>query len=152
MLISGRAIDGQVAGASLESGGEDERGEIAAVVGVEVSEQDGVELRHFGSAFSESEGTSAAGIDEDTGSAVLPDEIAAGGALVANIGSSGAENLHGNAGGAAGLRGGWQGQGAEEEEREEKPECVGGSFEVHGSRNSGCFAVKVYHSLEYPNW
>ena len=58
----------------------------------------------MGAALAKAESAAAAGVDDDTGFAVIPDEIAGGGALRLELRAAGAEYLDGEAGCSAGLR------------------------------------------------
>src|SRR5271170_2331026 len=115
-VISLRAIDGQGAMPIFEPGGLDQRGKVAAVIDVEVAEEDYVEVRHLRTALAEAKGAASSGVNERTRSAVFPDEIAARSALVLQFRPAGAEHLHGDALRAARLRRG----GGQERATEEK--------------------------------
>lgn len=109
-LVAGGAVDGKRASAVFEPGRFNECGEIGAVIDVEMREENHVELGHLRTAFAETERAASSGVDKHTWAAILPDEIATGGALVLQFGSAGAEDLHGDAMLAAGLGGG-EGEG-----------------------------------------
>jgi len=133
--VSGRAVDGQGAASFPEPGGKDEGGEVAAVIDVEMAEEEDVEGGHAGAALAEAEGAAASGVEDDAGAAVVPDEIAGGGALIAQLGAAGAEDLDGETRGSAGLRG-QERRRAQEKSRDDEQglerECV----RAHG-RNLG---------------
>jgi hypothetical protein len=61
-----------------------------------VTEEEDVGLGHLRSTFSEAEGTASSGVEDDAGAAVIPYEIAGGGALILRFGTAGAEDLHGD--------------------------------------------------------
>jgi hypothetical protein len=102
-----------------------------------MAEQNYIGLRHVGAAFAKAERAAAAGVDDDARAAVIPDEVAGGGALVLELGSAGAENLNGEGGRAAGL--GDCGQdGAEKEKGEGKERIFGRALElVHDTTLAG---------------
>lgn len=119
-VVPRRAVDGQGAFAVFEPGGLNKRGEITAVVDMKVREENYVELGHLRPAFAETKGTATAGIDEHAGAAVLPDEIAARGALVLQFRTAGAEDLGSYAASTAGL-GGRRFRKRKEQEKSWKP-------------------------------
>ena len=63
------------------------------MIDVEVREEDGVELGYVRAGASELQGAAAATVDEDSRAAILPDEIAAGGTVVFQLGPAGPQNL-----------------------------------------------------------
>ena len=68
----------------------------------------------MGTALAETEGAAAAGVDENARAAVLPDEIAAGGAFVLKFGAAGTEDLDSKTVGTTGLGGVAEREGAGE--------------------------------------
>jgi len=105
-VIGRGAVDGQRAVAILEPRRFDERGEIGGVVDVEVGKENDVELGHARATFAETQGTATTGIDKNTRTTILPDEIAAGGALVLQLRPAGTEDLNSDTVLATGLSSG----------------------------------------------
>jgi hypothetical protein len=108
-VVGRRAVDGEIAVTVFEPRGLDERGKIGGVVDVKMSEEDYVELRHSRAALAETKSAAATGIDEDSRLTIDPDQIAAGGAFVLELGTAGAEDLRDYTMSGAGL--GWDGRG-----------------------------------------
>src|ERR1700761_273817 len=104
VLVSRRAVYGQGAGAISKPGRKDQSGEVATVIDMEVAEEEDVELGEVRATLAKAESAASARVDDHTGFAVIPDEIAGGGALVMHLRAAGAEYLHREAGCAAGLR------------------------------------------------
>jgi hypothetical protein len=103
-VVSRRAVNGQGTLAIFKPGGFDERGKISAVIDVEVSEQQDIELGHLGPALSKAECAASSRIHEHARLAVLPNEVARRRALVLEFRPAGAEHLEGYTVRAAGLR------------------------------------------------
>jgi hypothetical protein len=87
-VVSGGAVDWEGALAVFEPGRKDESRKVAAVIDMKVAEEEDVGLGHLRSALSEAESAAAAGVEDDTGAAVIPDEIACRGALSLRLGTA----------------------------------------------------------------
>jgi hypothetical protein len=94
-IVSRGAVDRERALAVFEPGRKDEGGEVAAVIDVKVTEEEDIGLGHLSATFAEAEGTASSGVEDDAGAALIPDEIAGGGALILRLGAAGAEDLNG---------------------------------------------------------
>ncbi len=71
----------------------EDRGKIGGVIGMQVGKGDQLEVPELGTGFSEAYEGPAAGVHQDPGSAVLPDQEAAPGQGVVRNGPAGAEDL-----------------------------------------------------------
>jgi hypothetical protein len=85
-IVSCGAVDRESALAVFEPGRKDEGGEVAAVIDVKVTEEEDIGLGHLRSTLSEAESAASSGVEDDAGGAVIPDEIAGGGALSCDSG------------------------------------------------------------------
>ncbi len=112
---------------------------------MKVAEEEDVELGDVRAALAEAESAGAAGVDDDTGFAVIPDEIAGGGALRLQLRAAGAEYLDGDAGCAAGLRRCWRGCVERQERDGDEQDCGRKSLRVHFGR------THLGTSLLWPN-
>jgi hypothetical protein len=89
-VVSCWAVDREGALAVFEPGRKDESREVAAVIDVKVAEEEDVGLGHLRSTLPEAEGAASSGVEDDAGAAVIPDEIAGGGALILRLRTAGA--------------------------------------------------------------
>ena len=94
-VVSCGAVDGEGTLAILEPGRKDESREVAAVIDVKVAEEEDVGLGHLRSTLAETERAASSGVEDDTGAAVVPDEITGRGALIPRLWPAGAEDLYG---------------------------------------------------------
>jgi hypothetical protein len=94
----------------------DQGGEVRRVIDVEVCEENRIELGHVRAGAAEFQGTATATVDEDPGTAILPDEIARGGTVVFQLRAARAQHLEFNAFVRAGCRVGGEWEGKEGDE------------------------------------
>lgn len=94
-IVSCGAVDRERALAVFKPGRKDEGREVAGVIDVKVAEEEDVGLGHLRSTLAEAEGSASSGVEDDSGDAVIPDEVAGGGALILRLGTAGAEDLYG---------------------------------------------------------
>src|SRR6476646_3039665 len=90
--------------AIFKPGRENQGGEIAAVVDMKMAEEKNIHFRHLCIAFSKAESAAPSRVHHHPRLPVLPDEIAARGALILQLRPTGAQHLHRHASSTAGLR------------------------------------------------
>src|SRR5579859_3633475 len=93
-IVPCRTVHRQRALAFFKPGRKHQSRKIAAVVDVEVTEQNNIQLGHLRSALSEAQGAASTGINENARGAAIPYEIAGGGSLILQLRAAGAEHLN----------------------------------------------------------